>query len=79
MELEVEDEGPGIAPDERAHVFEPFYRGKDAQSGDNGDGPGLGLAIVREYVANHQGNVDIIDARQDQNGARLRVQLPLSV
>lgn len=79
MELEVEDEGPGIDPDERAHVFEPFYRGKDAQSGDNGDGPGLGLAIVREYVANHQGNVDIIDARQDQNGARLRVQLPLSV
>jgi len=79
MELEVEDEGLGIAPDERAHVFEPFYRGKDAQSGDNGDGPGLGLAIVREYVANHQGNVDIIDARQDQNGARLRVQLPLTV
>jgi len=78
MELEIEDEGQGIEPDERAHVFEPFYRGKAAQGDEHGEGPGLGLAIVKEYVANHQGNVDVIDARQDQQGARLRVQLPLS-
>lgn len=76
MELEIEDEGPGIALEEREHVFEPFFRGKNAQ-GDS-EGPGLGLAIVREYVANHQGRVDIIDARQDQQGARFRVQLPLT-
>jgi len=78
MELEVEDEGPGIEPDERAHVFEPFFRGKTAQGDDNVEGPGLGLAIVKEYVANHQGKVDIIDSRQDQHGARIRVQLPLT-
>ena len=79
MELEVEDEGPGIEPDERAHVFEPFFRGKTtAQGDDNVEGPGLGLAIVKEYVANHQGKVDIIDSRQDQNGARIRVQIPLT-
>lgn len=77
MELEVEDEGPGIEPDERLHVFEPFFRGKTAQCDDNVEGPGLGLAIVKEYVANHQGKVDIIDSRQDQHGARIRVQLPL--
>ncbi|QSB00602.1 sensor histidine kinase [Methylomonas sp. EFPC1] len=75
MELEVEDEGPGIAIDERDHIFEPFYRGK---AGDTGDGPGLGLAIVKEYVANHQGKVEVIDARQDQQGARIRVQIPLT-
>jgi len=78
LELEVEDEGPGIDPNDRSHVFEPFFRGKTAQSDDNVEGPGLGLAIVREYVTNHQGKVDIIDARQDQQGARLRVQIPLS-
>lgn len=76
MELEVEDEGPGIDPEERSHVFEPFYRGK---TGDHGEGPGLGLAIVKEYVANHQGKVELIDARQDQHGARIRVQMPLDV
>jgi len=75
MELEVEDEGPGIDPNERSQVFEPFFRGKvDAGA----EGPGLGLAIVKEYVANHQGKVDIIDARQDQQGTRIRVQIPLT-
>jgi two-component system sensor histidine kinase GlrK len=78
MELEVEDEGPGIDPNERQHVFEPFFRGKTAQGDENIEGPGLGLAIVKEYVTNHQGKVDIIDSRQDQQGARIRVQIPLS-
>jgi two-component system sensor histidine kinase GlrK len=78
MELEIEDEGVGIDPNERSHVFEPFFRGKSAQGDDNVDEPGLGLAIVREYVANHQGKIDIIDSRQDQQGARIRVQIPLT-
>lgn len=78
MELEVEDEGPGIALEDREHVFEPFFRGKTSPFDEDVEGPGLGLAIVREYVANHQGKVDIIDSRQDQQGARIRVQLPLT-
>ncbi|MDD5267068.1 MAG: HAMP domain-containing sensor histidine kinase [Methylococcales bacterium] len=78
MELEIEDEGPGIEPNERSHVFEPFFRGKSSQSGDNVESPGLGLAIVREYVTSHQGKIDIIDSRQDQQGARIRVQIPLA-
>ncbi len=78
LELEVEDEGPGIEPDERLHVFEPFFRGKIADAEETIEGPGLGLAIVKEYVVNHQGKVDIIDSRQDQHGARVRVQIPLS-
>jgi two-component system sensor histidine kinase GlrK len=77
MELEVEDEGPGIAMTERDQIFQPFYRGKAGDAGDS-DGPGLGLAIVKEYVANHQGKVEVIDARQDQQGARIRVQIPLN-
>jgi two-component system, NtrC family, sensor histidine kinase GlrK len=78
MELEVEDEGPGIKPDERPHVFEPFFRGKNAQNDVNTEGLGLGLAIVKEYVTNHHGKVDVIDTRHDQNGARIRVQIPLT-
>ena len=78
MELEVEDEGPGIALEERVRVFEPFFRSKTAEGDDNVEGPGLGLAIVKEYVTNHQGKVDIIDSRQDQQGARICVQIPLT-
>ena len=47
--LEVEDTGPGIAPAERAHVFERFYR----VLGSRQDGSGLGLAIVREIALQH--------------------------
>ena len=76
IELEIEDEGPGFDPDERTKVFQPFFSGKAAQTGD-AEGTGMGLAMVSEYVANHQGKVEIIEARQDQPGARIRVQLPI--
>ncbi|MGZ5075942.1 MAG: sensor histidine kinase [Methylobacter sp.] len=78
LELEIEDEGPGIEPDERSRVFEPFFHGKTEPCEGAVPGPGLGLAIVKEYVVNHQGKVDIIDSRQDQHGARIRVQIPLT-
>jgi two-component system sensor histidine kinase GlrK len=78
MELEVEDEGPGIDPDDLPHVFEPFFRGKTALTEECGEGSGLGLAIVNEYVSNHQGRVDIIDSRQDHQGVRFLVQIPLT-
>ena len=78
MVLEIEDEGPGIVPEDREHAFEPFFRGKTAQSDKCVEGSGLGLAIVKEYVTNHQGKVDIIDSRHDQRGARIRIQMPLT-
>ena len=53
--LEVEDTGPGIAPAERAHVFERFYR----ILGSSASGSGLGLAIVREIAQQHGAEVDI--------------------
>lgn len=76
VELEIEDEGPGIAPEDRSRVFEPFFRGKGMLD-DAKEGAGLGLAIVKEYVANHQGCIDIIDSREDQQGARIQVRIPL--
>lgn len=55
--LEVEDTGPGIAPSERSHVFERFYR----ILGSNVEGSGLGLAIVREIAQQHDAVVDIFN------------------
>jgi two-component system sensor histidine kinase TctE len=60
--LEVEDTGPGIAPEERALVFERFYRVLGTQK----DGSGLGLAIVREIVLRHQAALELADARPRQ-------------
>jgi two-component system sensor histidine kinase KdpD len=69
----VEDEGPGIAPDEREAVFAKFYRGKSAAIAS--PGTGLGLAITREIVRFHGGRIWVEDVTP--HGARLVVGLPL--
>jgi len=76
MELEVEDDGPGIDEEESKHVFEPFYRGKAAFSLGT-EGSGMGLAIASECVANQRGKIEVLEPRQDKQGARIRVQFPL--
>ena len=53
VQLIVQDNGPGIPPDERERVFDRFYRGRDAAAG----GSGLGLAIVRQVADMHGGSV----------------------
>jgi two-component system sensor histidine kinase TctE len=55
--LEVEDTGPGIAPAERVHVFERFYR----ILGNVAPGSGLGLAIVREVAQQHGAEIDVFN------------------
>ncbi len=71
--MDVMDQGPGILPEDRARVFEPFYQGGSEYTGPV-KGTGLGLAIVKEYVNAHQGSVEII---VDGNpGAHLRVIIP---
>ncbi len=53
--LEVEDTGPGIAPAERARVFERFYR----VPGSGAAGAGLGLPLVKAVAARHGARVEI--------------------
>src|SRR5947209_4926066 len=55
LEVWVEDDGPGIPPDDVPHVFEPFYRSARAPSREVGTG--LGLAIVHELVGAMGGEV----------------------
>ncbi len=71
----VEDEGPGIPPENLETVFERFYtqRPKGAAFGGNS---GLGLSIARQIVAAHQGR--IYAENRDEGGARLVVELPLA-
>ncbi|QJD30362.1 sensor histidine kinase [Methylococcus geothermalis] len=74
MELEVGDQGPGIAPEERQQVFEPFFQGsKGRELGI--PGTGLGLAIVRECVMSHHGSVELLDAPVGK-GTLVRVRIP---
>lgn len=76
MLLEVEDDGPGIDPDERSHVFEPFFQGRAARE-VGVKGTGFGLAIVSECVASHRGKVEALEPRGRKTGARIRIQIPL--
>jgi len=73
--LTVADDGPGIAPDQRALVFERFYRGGDGREAGNGvAGAGLGLAIVREAAARLDGEVVLTDGI-DGRGCTFTVRL----
>jgi signal transduction histidine kinase len=54
--IAVADEGPGISPEDQAHVFDRFWRSDKARARSDG-GTGLGLAIVRQIVESHGGEV----------------------
>lgn len=72
-ELVVADDGPGIPPGQRAAVFKRFTRLDAARSRDSG-GAGLGLAIVSDIVARHEGTIAITSS--DGGGARFVVRFP---
>jgi len=69
--LTVEDEGPGIAPEDRDHVFERFWRSTESRTMP---GSGLGLAIVQQVVHRHAGTIDVGESAA--GGARFRMVLP---
>ena len=68
--LEVEDNGPGLAADDLAHVFERFWRASDLPGGC-----GLGLAIIAEIARRHGGQASA--ARVEPHGLRVRVEFRL--
>ena len=74
--ISVEDEGPGIAREERDQLFSAFFRTKSAASSQV-SGLGLGLYICQELVNAHGGTISVEES--SSGGAAFRVQLPLSV
>jgi len=74
LEIEVRDQGPGFPVQDLERVFQRFYRADPARSRQTG-GTGLGLALVREIVQAHGGQV--LAANHPAGGAQLRVQLPV--
>jgi two-component system sensor histidine kinase KdpD len=74
VEIDVEDEGPGIPDSDLERIFEKFYR---VREGDRRRaGTGLGLAIARGFIA-AQGGTLVAANRRDRSGARFTIRLPL--
>jgi signal transduction histidine kinase len=65
VEIRFSDTGSGVPPDARAHLFEPFFTTRP-------DGTGLGLALCREIVTQHGGQIELVG---DGLGATFRVVL----
>ena len=63
----VEDDGPGVAPEKRERIFDPYFTTK-------ADGTGLGLAIVKKIVVEHGGTIDVGESAL--GGASFVIRLP---
>jgi signal transduction histidine kinase len=68
-EIAVADTGPGISPEVRRHLFDPYFSGREA-----GRGIGLGLSKCWRIVTEHGGRIDV--ESQPQQGATFRIRLP---
>ncbi|MGM0595175.1 MAG: sensor histidine kinase [Pseudomonadota bacterium] len=67
---EVDDDGPGVSEEHRAHLFEPFFTTKPV-----GQGTGMGLAVAHAAAKDHGGEIEL--AESPLGGARFRLRLPL--
>lgn len=76
VQLDVEDEGPGVPKEERKKIFERFYQVEETSSPDI-KGSGLGLSIVSEIITAHKGHVEVVEKKPEIPGALFRVLLPL--
>jgi two-component system sensor histidine kinase TctE len=72
-EVQVEDDGPGVTPEQLPRLFEPFWRGERADLRNDG-GTGLGLAIAREIVERLGGRIDVA-SRPQVAGMRFTIRL----
>ena len=70
--LTVDDDGPGVPDADRARIFAPFARLEST----NGEGSGLGLALVEQQVRHHGARIDVGDS--PLGGARFSVRFAAS-
>ncbi len=71
--IHVQDNGPGISPDEQPYIFQPLFRGKAAKRFS--EGMGLGLSIARDLVQAHHGTLTFQST--PGQGSRFTIRLPL--
>ena len=76
--LDIEDDGPGIDPDERKKVFDLFYQGRATREAGI-KGSGVGLAIVEECVAVHDGKIEALEPKPGKSGALFRISIPFEL
>jgi PAS domain S-box-containing protein len=69
--IEVEDNGPGIPEDAKSRIWDPFWTTKE-----EGEGIGLGLAVVHGIIVDHGGTISAEDV--DGGGARFVIRLPMA-
>ena len=74
LEFHVRDHGPGIPPEQRGHIGEPFYRSDSSRARETG-GTGLGLFLVQQIARAHGGELTLQDS--SQRGAHFVVTLPI--
>jgi len=77
LEIRVNDDGPGVAVDERERIFDAFYRAA-ASRARAPNGSGLGLAIAREIARAHRGDITLAEASEPPQGACFVVRLPVA-
>ena len=75
VSFSVQDTGSGINIDDLPHLFDRFYRGKEARR-SGAPGTGLGLAIVKQVVDRHRGRIEVQNAPEG-HGAIFTVWLPV--
>jgi signal transduction histidine kinase len=71
--IRIQDEGPGLPPEELERVFEPFYRTEQSRSRETG-GTGLGLTIARNVAEMHGGRLQLFN--REGGGLEARLSLP---
>lgn len=72
IEIAIRDHGPGLPESSMEHLFKPFWRG--AQASGSSDGFGLGMAIAREVIQAHDGEISASNA--EDGGLIVRIRLP---
>ncbi|MBR9868419.1 MAG: PAS domain-containing protein [Oceanospirillales bacterium] len=76
IEITVNDEGTGIAPEHQNKLFEPFFTTKDP-----GKGTGLGLPLVYNIIEEHYGSINIVSPanKNQNNGTQVVITLPVTL
>jgi signal transduction histidine kinase len=72
--IEIEDDGPGIADEDKATMLEPFVRGDASRGMEDAKGFGLGLSIARAVAEAHGGTLTLLD--RAPSGLIARIALP---